>query len=326
MKLTALRPALCRFALMLCAAALLAVAPQAEAKRLGGGGGAGMQRQMPARAPDSAAPAKPAAPAQNQAAAPAPVSPAAQPPKRNWMGPLAGLAAGLGIAALLSHFGMGEAVSNFLMMALLGIAAVFVIGWLLRRFGPKPAQPSLAYAAGGASADNTWTARQSEPVFSPPAQSFGTMSPTGGATSPVNVTPGALPPGFDRAGFERIAKTLFIRLQAANDAGQVDDLRKFTTPELFASLRLDVQDRAGKAQQTDVQRVDAEVVDTAQADQQWIVSVRFHGLIREEAGAEPTTFDELWHLVRPVDESRDWAIAGIQQGESPAAPAAATVH
>nr|HET7858121.1 Tim44 domain-containing protein [Caldimonas sp.] len=43
-----------------------------------------------------------------------------------------------------------------------------------------------------------------------------------------------------------------------------------------------------------------------------VVSVRFHGLIREEAEAGATPFDEVWHLVRPGDGSREWAIAGIQ--------------
>jgi predicted lipid-binding transport protein (Tim44 family) len=336
MNITALRPTLVRFALLLCAAALLAGAPEVEAKRLGGGGSAGMQRQMPARSPDSSAPAKPATPAQNQAANPAPATPAAAPaaaPKRNWMGPLAGLAAGLGIAALMSHFGMGAAMGNFLMIALLAVVAIVAVGWLMRRFGPKPAQPNLAYAgaSAGQAAGSPWMSRQAEPGFQPamqPAQPVAshvdTLNPSATSLAGMGAAlPAELPPGFDRAGFERIAKTLFIRLQAANDSGQVDDLRKFTTPELFASLRLDVQDRAGQAQQTDVQRVDAEVVDTAQADGQWVVSVRFHGLISEVAGADPQTFDELWHLVRPLDESRDWAIAGIQQN---AALAAGAVH
>jgi predicted lipid-binding transport protein (Tim44 family) len=338
MKLTALRPTLARFALLLCAAALLVGAPEVEAKRLGGGGSSGMQRQMPARSPDGSAPAKPATPAQNQSANPAPVNPAAPPaaaPKRNWMGPLAGLAAGLGIAALMSHFGMGEAMGNFLMIALLAMVAIFAVGWLMRRFGPKPPQPNLAYsnASVGQPGGSPWANRQAEPSFQPAAQPVGTnfnALNTGAATGAMAagesgaLAPAVLPPGFDRAGFERIAKTLFIRLQAANDAGQVDDLRKFTTLELFASLRLDVQDRAGQAQQTDVQRVDAEVIDTAQADGQWVASVRFHGLISEVAGAAPQPFDELWHLVRPLDESRDWAIAGIQQSDvaSPAGAAA----
>jgi predicted lipid-binding transport protein (Tim44 family) len=346
MKLSALRPTLARFALLLCAAALLAGAPEVEAKRLGGGGGAGMQRQMPAKPANSATPAQPA---QNQAAAPAtPAAPAGTPPKRSWMGPLAGLAAGLGIAALLSHFGMGEAVANFMMMALLAGAAVFLVVWLLRRFGPKPAQPAMGYAGAGAGhgtsgSDHSspWAQRQADvpptPVQQPLATPAWGQQPAGTAlvepaaaattaTAAAAAAPLTLPPGFDRAGFERIAKMLFIRLQAANDAGQVDDLRKFTTPELFAHLRLDVQDRGQNPQQTDVQRVDAEVVDSAQADGQWLVSVRFHGLIREEANATAEPFDELWHLVRPLDESRDWAIAGIQQSSTPAAPNAPTVH
>jgi predicted lipid-binding transport protein (Tim44 family) len=338
MNITALRPTLARFALLLCAAALLAGAPEVEAKRLGGGGSSGMQRQMPARSPDSGTPAKPATPAQNQAASPAPATPGAAPaaaPKRNWMGPLAGLAAGLGIAALMSHLGMGEAMGNFLMIALMAVVAIVAIGWLMRRFGPKSAQPNLAFAgaaAAGQAGGSPWANRQAEPGFQPalqPAQpvasNFNTLNPGATAATVTGAAvPAEFPPGFDRAGFERIAKTLFIRLQAANDSGQVDDLRKFTTPELFASLRLDVQDRAGQAQQTDVQRVDAEVVDTAQTDGQWVVSVRFHGLISEVAGAVPQPFDELWHLVRPLDESREWAIAGIQQHEMPTS--ASAVH
>jgi predicted lipid-binding transport protein (Tim44 family) len=105
---------------------------------------------------------------------------------------------------------------------------------------------------------------------------------------------------------------IFIRLQAANDRADLDDLRQFTTPELFASLRLDLQDRGSAAQTTDVERVDAQVVDFATEDGREIVSVRFHGLIREEAGQPAAAFDEIWHLVRPASGG-NWAIAGIQQ-------------
>ena len=108
---------------------------------------------------------------------------------------------------------------------------------------------------------------------------------------------------------------IFIRLQAANDAGNLDDLRQFTTPELFASIRLDLQDRNGATQTTDVQRVDAQVVDFTTEGTQQIVTVRFHGLIKEAPESAAEAFDELWHLVRPVDESHPWAIAGIQQAQ-----------
>ena len=123
--------------------------------------------------------------------------------------------------------------------------------------------------------------------------------------------PVTLPGGMPAADFERLAKMVFIRMQAANDAANLDDLRKFTTPELFASLRLDLQERGAAKQQTDVVQIDAQVVEAVQEKGQDIVTVRFSGLIREaaEAGAEP--FNELWHLVRPADGAGEWAIAGI---------------
>ncbi len=302
----------------------LSVAPlEAEAKRLGGSRPAGMQRQAPPKQ-------QPNQPAQNQNTAPQQGTPAQQPGntaaagaagaaaqagKRSWMGPIAGLAAGLGLAALASHLGFGEELANFMMMALLAVVAMVAIGWLMRRFrGAQPAGPQLAGAGAGAP-----MARQ---AFQPAP--FGGASGSSPAAAPT-VTPGAAasaapvsaaaphvaPAGFDAAGFERIAKMIFIRLQAANDAGQVDDLRRFTTPELFASLRLDLQERAGATQQTDVLELNAELVDTAQENGQWVASVRFTGLIREEADAGAESFNELWHLVRPLDESREWAIAGI---------------
>jgi predicted lipid-binding transport protein (Tim44 family) len=111
-------------------------------------------------------------------------------------------------------------------------------------------------------------------------------------------------------------------MQTANDVGDLNDLRAFTTPEMFAAVRLELQERGPSAQRTDVVRVDAEVLDvTSEADRQ-VVSVRFHGLIREvtEGVAEP--FDEVWHLVKPSDGSREWAIAGIQQSNVALAQAA----
>jgi predicted lipid-binding transport protein (Tim44 family) len=56
-----------------------------------------------------------------------------------FLGPLAGLAAGLGIAALLSHFGLGEGMASFLMIALLVFAAIFVVRLLMRKREPQPA-------------------------------------------------------------------------------------------------------------------------------------------------------------------------------------------
>jgi predicted lipid-binding transport protein (Tim44 family) len=143
-----------------------------------------------------------------------------------------------------------------------------------------------------------------------PPLALSASTETAAATAPV-----VLPAGFDGAAFERLAKMIFIRMQAANDTADLNDLRTFTTPELFASLRLDLQDRADAKQQTDVVKVDAQLIDFAEEAERQIVSVRFDGLIREVPGTEPAPFSEIWHLVKPADDSRPWAIAGIQQAQ-----------
>ena len=277
------------------------VTTHVEAKRLGGGGFSGMKRQTPP--PSPAVPAKPAA----TPGATAPGAAAAA-PKRSWMGPIAGIAAGLGIAALMSHLGMGEAMGNILTMILLAVAAVFLVRFLMRRFGPKAAAngapQGMQFAGAGPSLNN---------VPNAPAFGSGSAAAPTGITEPAMAPVGNLPEGFDAPAFERIAKLIFIRMQAANDAGNLDDLRQFATPEMFATFRLDLQDRQAGTQQTDVVQLNAQVLDFAQEADRQIVSVRFHGLIREEKDAPTTTFDEIWHLVKPADGSREWAIAGIAQ-------------
>ncbi|HEY6135215.1 MAG TPA: TIM44-like domain-containing protein [Rubrivivax sp.] len=316
-----------------------------DAKRIGGGKSIGMQRSTPDRSTPQTPPAQPVGP---QSASPtagvpatagaAAAAPAAAAAKRSWMGPIAGLAAGLGIAALLSHFGLGEGFANLIMIALLVFAAVFVIRFLLRRFGAGAQGGELATssAAAGQAAPTAWkpTQRSAEPAFEPaatprmqPAAGSDAVSVTGVPLAPIGgaatvaavTTPPAtaaalvLPEGFDLPAFERIAKMIFIRLQAANDAGDLEDLRQFTTPEMFAATRLELQERGGVLQHTDVERVEAEVVDFSKEASRQVVSVRFQGLVREEQGASATGFDEIWHLVKPDDDSRAWAIAGIQQ-------------
>lgn len=287
----------------------LAVLPvEAEAKRLGGGGSAGMKRDLPARSTPDATPAKPAQSGTAAAATPATAgAAAAAAPKRSWMGPIAGLAAGLGLAALASHLGFGDELANFMMIALLAIVGIVVVRWLLRRF-VTPA-PRLA----GAGAPLQRSAASWPAASTPQSASPAPLMPATPTTATAAATANALPEDFDAAGFARIAKMIFIRMQAANDAGDLNDLRAFTTPEMFASLRLDLQERQGAAQQTDVVQIDAEVLDVAQEAQRQVVSVRFHGLVREAREDGATPVDEVWHLVRPADGSREWAIAGIQQ-------------
>ncbi|MEK8051697.1 TIM44-like domain-containing protein [Ideonella sp. DXS22W] len=328
---------------MAVAVGSLGMAPHfAEAKRLGSGKPAGLQRQMPATPAKPATPPTPAQapgaqPAGQQAApamAGATAAAAAAPAKRSWMGPLAGLAAGIGLAALFSHFGMGEGLANFVMIALLAVAAFALLRFVLGRLGAKrqPAASGMgsmgnlglagagagAGSGGGLGAGPAMAPSPAQPVQATPMTERSSLADPVGAASTAGAGPldapaaaePALPAGIDRDDFIRLAKMVFVRMQAANDAGNVDDLRKFTTPELFASLRVDLQERGAAKQQTDVVQLDATIADvTRDGMGQDVVSVRYSGLIREEAERPAEPFAELWHLVRPV--GGEWAIAGI---------------
>lgn len=286
----------------------------ADAKRLGGGRTSGMNRDMPARTAPDSTPAKPAAPAQQAAPAQAPTAgaapAAATPPKRSWMGPLAGLAAGLGLAALFSHLGMGEAFGSFLLLALLALVAVVVIRMVMARKRPQPA--GMAYqgqsAAGGAQV--AWPAPAAPQ--SAAAEPVAPVEPAVPAAS-APVAKAFVPAAFDSEGFARTTKMIFIRLQAANDAGDLEDLRAFTTPEMFAELSMDIRERGGAKQHTEVLDIEPQVVDVTDDGGRQVVSVRFRGQLREESGATPVAVDEVWHLVKPTDGSGSWTIAGIEQ-------------
>jgi predicted lipid-binding transport protein (Tim44 family) len=274
----------------------------AEAKRMGGGKSFGMQRQAtpPAKAPAQPAAAAPAAGAAGGAATTG----------RSWMGPVAGLAAGLGIAALASHLGFGEELANMLMIGLLVVAAIAVFGFIMRkRAAQQGGNGGLAYAGAGANRASPQNAFRA-PV-SPTGGSGGSM--IGSAIGASTAEASSLPAGFDVAGFERNAKVNFIRLQAANDAGNLDDIRSFTTPEMFAELSMDLSDRGAAEQHTDVVRIDATVIDVEEGVDSYVVSVRFTGETRENGAALTENFDEIWHLTKPRQGAGGWLLAGIQQ-------------
>lgn len=268
----------------------------AEAKRLGGGSSSGMQRQSvsPSTPPSAVKQAPTAAPA---------AAPAAQ-PKRSWMGPLAGLAAGLGLAALASHFGFGDELASMLMIGLLVMAVVMVIGFVMRKKAAASQQGGMQYAGAGLGGN-----QPIKPDFTP----AGGSSYAPAAVAATAASAGSIPADFDVEAFVRNAKVNFIRLQAANDAGNLDDIREFTTPEMFGEIKLAMAERGSAAQETDVVQLNAEVLDVSEETSRYIVSVRFHGLIREEKGAAAAPFDEIWNMTKPTDGSRGWTLAGIQQ-------------
>jgi predicted lipid-binding transport protein (Tim44 family) len=122
-----------------------------------------------------------------------------------------------------------------------------------------------------------------------------------------------LPEGFDQIAFLANAKHYFTRLQKAWDAGDLEALREFTTPEMFASLQRDLQGRAEGVNHTDVVTLNAELLGVETDTNTYLCSVEFSGLIREQAEGPAEPFREVWNLSKPVNGPGGWVLAGIQQ-------------
>ncbi|MYN46625.1 TIM44-like domain-containing protein [Pseudoduganella sp. FT93W] len=295
------------------AVSAMSLLAEATARPMGGGRSIGRQSQNVSRMPPAAAPQQ----APRQAApAPAPAPAPAMPPKpaSPWKGILGGALLGLGIGALFSHFGFGSAMSGILgsiiMLALL--AGVVVL--LFRLFSRKSA-PAMAPA--GYSGNNGYGSSNG---YAQPASAGGTpeigsrlADAPAPVAAPVAHTPWGVPADFDAATFLRVAKGNFIRLQAAWDKGDVADIREFTTPEVFAELKLQITERGAQKDYTDVVSIEAELLGIETSNDEYLSSVKFTGMIKPAPDALAEPFNEVWNLVKPVSGNGGWLLAGIQQ-------------
>jgi predicted lipid-binding transport protein (Tim44 family) len=258
------------------------------ARRFGGGQSLGKQRDSIQR---EAAPRPPA-----QAPAAAPQGAPGQRP--GWGGPLAGLLAG-GLLGALFFGGAFDGI-NFADVAIL--ALLLGGGWLLLRSltrGRAPARPAFQAPGGG------------EPAAPTPA--FGGSAPEA-VPQPAATSVRRVPADFDEPAFLEHARKAFVRLQAANDAGDLEAIRDFTTPELFATLESQIRARGGATQKVYVTTLEAELLEVATEGDLAVASVLFSGFIRESEDGLPERFEEIWHVVKdPSDRKSSWLIAGIQQ-------------
>jgi len=287
---------------------LFALVGQVDAARLGGGRSFGqapsapMQRQaVPAQRPVQQA--QPSAPAQSP--------PVPAPSRFGGMGGIfGGLAAGLGIGYLLSHFGMGEGASSLITGLLIAALAGFAIMFAIRKLLPA--------LSGNSQSLNTPTQGiqrsaiesslgQGGPAFTPVANAFGS---SGVAPEPFKST---LPPGFDEHAFLENAKQYFVSIQKAWDQGDLAALREFTTPEMFATIQQDLAGRTNGANQTDVVAINAQLIGIETTGSLYYSSVQFSGMISEQTGSPASPFSEIWNLSKPVEGPGGWVLAGIQQ-------------
>jgi predicted lipid-binding transport protein (Tim44 family) len=309
----------------------------ADAKRLGGGkralgqqstvtsqgtkpqpAQAPMQKTDAAGQPSQQTAATQAAPTPAAAAAKAPSSQGtAAKPRSPMSGMLMGLAAGLGLAALASYLGFGEALAQIMTLVLLGVVLLMVFAWVLRRFGAsRGPQPVAAGAAGAGQA-----LREAPDAMASPRPWPHPGAPFSGAQVgrvPVGAMPGATAGSaqaegsLDEEAFVAAAKRGFVALQAAWDSADHDMMRQLMTDDLLADIEEQLAARSVQPNRTDVVTLDARLLGLDVVDGFELASVEFTGMIREDEGAAAVPFREIWNMTRPISRSRGWLVAGIQ--------------
>jgi predicted lipid-binding transport protein (Tim44 family) len=330
------------------ACALVLASVDADAKRMGGGSSIGRQsgnvtqRQATPPAPNNAGNAAqtPAqTPAQAQAARPAAAGAAAAAPKRPWGAMLGGLAAGLGLAWLANSLGFGAELAQFLMFGLLAMVIMLVIGFVMRsRRAARAAAGQdgrpFAFQGAGPAADRASAPPQynadkvGNDASARPWERSGGMAfegsrgasgvqigsaLAGGGTAPSTWS---IPAGFDTEAFLAGAKRNFVGLQDAWDRADIPALRAMMTDEMLAEIRAQLAEReshtGGQTNKTEVVMLDAEVLGLEDIGSDYMASVEFSGMIREEPSSGPTPFREVWNMTKPKSGSSGWLVAGVQ--------------
>ncbi len=120
------------------------------------------------------------------------------------------------------------------------------------------------------------------------------------------------PAGLDGAEVLEVARSRFMRLQAAWDAGDVQALGHLTTPDMLRELMPMLSARVAGASRTDVITLHAELVGLEELGAAYLASVEFSGLIRESAEQGAVPFRELWMLACEKDGSPSWRLARQQ--------------
>lgn len=304
------------FTMMLLVGAMTMVVSEAEAKRFGGGGSIGKQSTNVSRQ------AAPAAPSQAKpAAAPATAGAPAVPPKpaSPWKGIVGGLVGGALLGAMFSSMGMGGgmagALGSILPMILLAGLAFFLFRMFQNRNGgaaPAAFSPQQPSYAGSSVTSLPEIGSRIEPQSFQSGSSSSLATP-GSSFGSADQGTWSIPSDFDVPAFLRNAKTYFIRLQAAWDKADINDIHEFTTAEMYAEIKLQIQERGTSANVTDVVSVDAELLGLEAVGNDYLASVKFTGMIKEDPKAPAEAFKEVWNLSKPLNGQGGWALAGIQQ-------------
>lgn len=302
--------------LAISAVGMLAMPFDAEARRAGGGKSFGMQSrnvttQRTPATPPTAAPNASRSAAAPAAGAAAGTAAAQRSGMSRFLGPIAGIAAGLGIAALLSHLGLGGALLEFLSSAILIGLVIFAVMYLVRRLRGGGRQPAMAQGGNNSFRTGQGGSFERSQPQAPQASAAQPVAPAAAAVPAAPVDESwFIPENFDTANFLANAKQQFIKIQAIWDSGDLEELREYMTDDLIAEVKPELLGR-GDDNVTEVVLLNAELLGIEKVSDGHLASVRYSGMLRESREGEAFRFEEVWNLYK--GEKTGWLLAGIQQ-------------
>jgi len=288
---------------MLATAMMFMVVGDADARRFGGGRSFG-------KSYSSAKPATPSKSSSSSANRSNANSSGQRSGASRWLGPLAGLAAG----GLLASMFMGDGFEGIQFMDILLIGGlIFGVIFLLKKMRGGGLQRQQ-YAAGAAGAAGGQGGSHSS-GFQIPGIGSNLGGGGGGADSEDNGLSQQAPDWFDPDGFLKGARQQFMTMQKAWDERDMDAIRETVTPEMYQQLAAE-RDSLPSDNHTEVVTLNSDILGYTYEPSRVVVSVAMSGLIKEQVGAQPQAFDEVWHVQRSTsDPSANWYVAGIQQND-----------
>ena len=112
------------------------------------------------------------------------------------------------------------------------------------------------------------------------------------------------------------AKAVYARLQNSWDKRDLEDIRQFTSKEVWEEINRQVQEDPSPSK-TEILRVNARLLEVSSANSHTVASVLFDVMMRESK-EEDTAKEvrEIWHFSKDDNDPKSfWVLEGIQQVE-----------
>lgn len=234
-----------------------------------------------------------------------------------------GMLGGLALGGLLGAMLFGGAFEGFNFMDILIFGGIAYL--LFRLFAAKArSRPRTAYYRDNYDDYSSDTTQNQQQPFSTASQQNSAAFDTDvlfskdkkqEASVDADFEQANIPPDFDQANFLSGAKGAFKDLQKAWDNHDLSEIRGLTTDKVFAEIQDQIK-ASTEINQTEVLKVDAELLNIRDIGSELEAVVLFDTIIREDVNCQAEQMREVWHFIKAKNSLQPkWYLDGIQQLE-----------